>query len=277
MGNIINDNWFVGGDFNMIMKSMERKGGGKVEQSLINRFTCFIANVGLYDLGYSDSPYTWRRGFLYMRLDRFLANSSFINHFHIIKVQHLSPVTSDHNPLLLTLAFTVFGNVHTKVKEAQHYVDTLEAQLETNPQLLDNVVQAHIALLDAITVEENLVKQKANDSSFVVGDRNTKYFHATLKHRRNINNILKIRKGDGSILTNAGEIGDSAVTYFSELFQSSTQTMSVNSSYFVDEYDYIKDLSLSYPPDEHEILNAFKSICPNKALGPVGLSSAFYI
>ncbi|XP_020579264.1 uncharacterized protein LOC110023943 [Phalaenopsis equestris] len=142
---------------------------------------------------------------------------------------------------------------------------------------MEAIAQTHIALMDAIALEENLLQQKTNDTSFTVGDRNIKYFHVTLKHRININNILKIKKGDESFTTCMDEIADNAVSYYTELFQSSTHTMPVDSTHFVDEYNYINNLHLTYPPDEKEIMNAFKSICPNKAPKSDGFSSTFYI
>ncbi|XP_020592733.1 uncharacterized protein LOC110033172 [Phalaenopsis equestris] len=104
-----------------------------------------------------------------------------------------APRTSIQFPIARAATDTVDINSTLSNADAQNIIDSLESQLDASPALVDIVAQAHIALMDAIAIEENLLKQKSNDSYFV------------------------------------------------------------------------------------EILNTFKSICPNKAPGPDGFSSTFYI
>ncbi|XP_020592992.1 uncharacterized protein LOC110033375, partial [Phalaenopsis equestris] len=171
----------------------------------------------------------------------------------------------------------VFANVHNKVLEAQQMFDQLETHDICTPDMVNSTARAHLTLLEAINMEEILLQQKANDLLFTTGDRNTNYFHATLKHRRNMNSILKIKNGEGQILTDLDDIGDNATLFFIELYQHKPMINYVDSNFFVDEFEYIDSLYLAHVLDENEILSTFNSISSNKSLGPDDYSSSFYV
>nr|KYP70172.1 hypothetical protein KK1_009383 [Cajanus cajan] len=55
-------------------------------------------------MGFQGSPYTWRRGSLFERLDRVLASFEWRVDFPKAEVTHLNPLKSDHVPILLKLS-----------------------------------------------------------------------------------------------------------------------------------------------------------------------------
>ncbi|KAF7827106.1 reverse transcriptase [Senna tora] len=80
----------------------------KVSLSLwrIREFRNCVESCGLVDLGFVGQKYTWRnkRGngrIVFERLDRFLANASWVNLFPNARNTHLPGIKSDHIPILL--------------------------------------------------------------------------------------------------------------------------------------------------------------------------------
>ncbi|KAA3460795.1 reverse transcriptase [Gossypium australe] len=81
--------WMILGDFNAILSPKEKKSDRSTD-------TC-----NLQDLGYIGPSYTWQRGNTSERLDRALANDTWISAFPHSLVYHLLRIKSDHRPILL--------------------------------------------------------------------------------------------------------------------------------------------------------------------------------
>lgn len=62
-------------------------------------------------------------------------------------------------------------------------------------------------------MEESYWRQQARIKWRVDGDRNTKMFHHMVKRKRYKNRIMSIEQ-DGNLITEPGELHDSAVEYF---------------------------------------------------------------
>lgn len=52
------------------------------------------------------------------------------------------------------------------------------------------------------------------------GDRNSKFFHALIKERRK-NKTIELARSDGTLISNAAEIGNEAQTFFADFFSAS--------------------------------------------------------
>ncbi|KAA3455040.1 reverse transcriptase [Gossypium australe] len=99
--------WLVAGDFNEILFSFEKKGGGLRDQGRMDAFRDILEDCQLMDIGYSGTWFTWERGNIpetniRKRLDRGVANDKWITLFLMGRVQHLSFSMSDHCPLLIS-------------------------------------------------------------------------------------------------------------------------------------------------------------------------------
>ncbi|KAK4284609.1 hypothetical protein QN277_001415 [Acacia crassicarpa] len=108
LASIIVDPWVVAGDFNDIAHPSERVGGATPSSWRMNKFVERINECNLNDLGYSGASFTWRgpgsatSSGLFERLDRALANTSFLSTFEQCSVRVLPRVKfSDHNPICL--------------------------------------------------------------------------------------------------------------------------------------------------------------------------------
>ncbi|KAE8713266.1 hypothetical protein F3Y22_tig00110213pilonHSYRG00218 [Hibiscus syriacus] len=96
-----NEAWVLGGDFNSILRLDEKDGGSCRGSGVRNLFVAFVFELGLFEVDYRGSKFTWRRGNLCKRLDRYLMNSCWADIFSGTIVLHLDRVGSDHCPLLL--------------------------------------------------------------------------------------------------------------------------------------------------------------------------------
>ncbi|KAL4377932.1 hypothetical protein GQ457_02G028840 [Hibiscus cannabinus] len=97
--------WVLGGDFNAICNTSERQGGALTRGGVSSSFCDFIFDSGINDVGFNGLRFTWTRGSLSQRLDRFLCNGEWYNVFTKSEVFHLQQIGSDHRPLLLDVDF----------------------------------------------------------------------------------------------------------------------------------------------------------------------------
>lgn len=100
------DPWLVLGDFHEITSISEKFGGTPINQNRLNSFKSLLNNCNLLDFGFTGPKFTWtnlrKNSQLIMeRLDRCLANPSWLNLFPSMIVMHLPRMHSDHCPILL--------------------------------------------------------------------------------------------------------------------------------------------------------------------------------
>ena len=100
--------WVCGGDFNLMLWSMEKKGGNdfKFEEAAI--LWDALEYCSLEDMNYVGYPYTWTNNQggvdnIQERLDRFVANLSWKERYDGSFVTHLEKRKSDHLPIVLSI------------------------------------------------------------------------------------------------------------------------------------------------------------------------------
>lgn len=103
------DPWLIGGDFNVILDSEEKRGGRPFVASEAEDLLLFMTQAEVFDAGFSGSRFTWcnnreGRARIWKKLDRVLLNHSFLQLNLNLSVQHLTRDPSDHAPLLLSAA-----------------------------------------------------------------------------------------------------------------------------------------------------------------------------
>lgn len=112
--------WLLAGDFNETTNMSERNGSANNEmQKRCRKFSNWIQNNALIDLGCSGPEHTWFRGltddtFKSARLDRGLANDAWRLRFEEGAVRNLPKTKSDHCPILIST--TGFAPVPTTIK-----------------------------------------------------------------------------------------------------------------------------------------------------------------
>lgn len=98
--------WLFFGDFNEILHLSEKRGGNARDINMISEFRDSIQECSLADLGCTGRLFTWsnqiyRPNFIEERLDRFLCNNEWGNHFHELAATNLESWTSDHSPIIM--------------------------------------------------------------------------------------------------------------------------------------------------------------------------------
>lgn len=104
---VYDGHWLTFGDFNVITAVNEKFGGSKPSSKRIHEFNCLLNDCNLLDLGFNGPKYTWsncrKNDLILEKLDRFMANPSWIAHFPNSIVTHLPRTTFDHCPIMINL------------------------------------------------------------------------------------------------------------------------------------------------------------------------------
>lgn len=132
-------------------------------------------------------------------------------------------------------------------------------------------------LMKAHREEEIYWWQKSKDKWLHRGDKNSRFFHNSVKAARGRNTIDKLTNAAGvEVFTEAAK-GEVALEYFSGLFKSSNPAPLT--TWFGDMQPRVTDqmnVELMRPVSAKEIKEAMFSINPSKAPGPDGMSAIFF-
>ncbi|KAL8140429.1 LOW QUALITY PROTEIN: hypothetical protein V2J09_006450 [Rumex salicifolius] len=98
---------FFGGDLNCITQVEERIGGSGILHPDSGILRDLLDRLGLIDMGFSGSPFTWSRGsgfssYVAKRLDRVVMNMDAFLAWPYGSVRHLPSLCSDHSALLFS-------------------------------------------------------------------------------------------------------------------------------------------------------------------------------
>jgi hypothetical protein len=101
------ETWMVMGDFNEILDSSEKRGGGDRPRRQMEAFRRTLSDCALMDLGFCGPKFTWNNckeegAFIRERLDRGVANKEWCAQFPNFRILVEVAAFSDHNPILLS-------------------------------------------------------------------------------------------------------------------------------------------------------------------------------
>ncbi|XP_019092333.1 PREDICTED: uncharacterized protein LOC109129144 [Camelina sativa] len=126
--------------------------------------------------------------------------------------------------------------------------------------------------------EESHWSQKSRDKWLLSGDKNTKYFHSSVKADRNKNALLKLIDGEGVTHRSEASKGDVAASYFQSMFSSSYPSE--------EDHQFFQDLtprendemnaSLIAELSKEEVRLAVFAINPSKAPRADGMTGLFF-
>lgn len=132
-------------------------------------------------------------------------------------------------------------------------------------------------LIIAYREEEGFWRQKSRDKWLNLGDRNSKFFHLSVKARRASNQLTRLKNKDGVEQRSDAAKAEVVLDYFSALFKSSNPR-----SYdpvFLSMAPKVSDemnASLVKEVSKEEVREAIFSIKPESAPGPDGMSGLFF-
>ncbi|RVW88076.1 Transposon TX1 uncharacterized 149 kDa protein [Vitis vinifera] len=300
-----NGPWCVAGDFNAILSPEERNRGGRMNSNM-RRFLEIIEDLELKDVPLVGGPFTWNGGVnnqTFSRLDRFLFNEGWDNHFGDVRQCVLPRPVSDHFPILLDVGggrrgpspFR-FENMWLKVEgvkelmkswwegielrknaalEQVQFWDAREKISRLNLEELEARKEAREDYKKWVLLEEISWRQKSREVWLKEGDRNTGYFHKMANAHRRRNNVNRI-KINGAWCIEENEIREGIGNAFKVLLSSSGNWRPSISGLQLGTLDQLDANTLESPFTEEEVFNALLSCNGDKAPGPDGLFMAFW-
>ncbi|XP_042521284.1 uncharacterized protein LOC122094747 [Macadamia integrifolia] len=195
--------WSVIGDFNAILLSNEKRGPGRSNVSSVADFQAMVDACLLVQVPSHGEKFTWtnnrKRGHVVAVLDRSFCNEMWLDLFKNIYQKVLLRTSSDHGPILVVSAVT--PKPDEEVRKATEQLSSVQDDIEApgmTDELFSKEADAKTALLKATQMQENLLSQKAKQRWMKDGDRNSKFFHLSVKMRRARNQIRSLKKEDGS-------------------------------------------------------------------------------
>ncbi|XP_042497584.1 uncharacterized protein LOC122076339 [Macadamia integrifolia] len=221
----------VVGDFNATLLSNEKKGPGKFNVGSAAEFQAMVDSCMLISTPSQGKKYTWSnnrgRGNVMAVLDRSFHNELWIDEFKNISQRVISCTASDHTPILIhsnvvkgvlkAWAKERFPNLNEEVKKATSELKRVQDIIEVSRMsdaLFNEEADAKTALLIASKMQEKLWYEKAKLRWLKEGDRNTKFFHLSVKIRRSRNQISMLRREDGSWISDQLDLANYIVDFY---------------------------------------------------------------
>ena len=173
-----------------------------------------------------------------------------------------------------------FGDIFEKVKVAAEKLKVAQTNLEAafSDTCLQEVITAQQELDKDLRHEEKYWTQKAHCKWLKEGDRNTAFFHNTVKQRRQHNLIQAIKDTNGVWKHDVQDICSIGMDFFKSLFTSDGRVEDEHLLDCILRLIFDDDNSiLSKVPDMEEIHHALLSMPAGAASGPDGFSLSFYI
>ncbi|KAF9619474.1 hypothetical protein IFM89_007222 [Coptis chinensis] len=218
--------WAVIGDFNIVTSFAERKGGGTPCISAMDNFNLFIHLNALIDSTTSGFRFSWcnkRWGSkrILQKIDRMLVNQAWMQGSVGWRSKILKLVASWEEPLfdvpikkvvkklkrlkqkLKSWSFKVFGNQAQHLKCLEEEMDQILLDQEADPSdsTLQQIEFDKEAEIDDVTnVMTTMAKEKSRVSNALHGERNSAYFHATIRIRQLRTQIIEIKNREGVLL-----------------------------------------------------------------------------
>ena len=174
----------------------------------------------------------------------------------------------------------VFGDVHERIRDAYARVELVQksmADLGRTEALVREEYLARRCYSEMVERQCCFLRQKNRASWLKDGDRNTKFFHTSLRIRSVSAGISRLEI-DGAISEDRGVISDHLVNYYVDLFAFSPSISNV------DLFDQVMGAEVSAEqnemlariPCDEEIKTAVFSLSIESAPGPDGFGGGFF-
>lgn len=176
---------------------------------------------------------------------------------------------------------TVFGDIKVRITEAKTELEGIQQLLASSdsPHVFHGQELVALRKLNEVLHQESIfLRQKCRASWLKDGDRNTSFFHRSLKIRQGKMGISILRIGE-DLSHDATAIKNHIIAYYEQLF---TQNPAASSSF--DGLEGVihpvitngQNHQLLMVPTEEDIRNVVFGMSPDSAPGPDGFGGRFY-
>jgi hypothetical protein len=128
--------------------------------------------------------------------------------------------------------------------------------------------------------EEILWRQKSRVQWLKEGERNTKFFHRAMVHRRYINRITQLEDAQGNPIREHNQIVEELTNYYKELLTETNvdrkATIEKITRHIPTLVTQEKNEALMRPITQEEVDHAVKEMAPGKVPGPDGFTTDFF-
>ncbi|TYI86331.1 hypothetical protein E1A91_D04G058000v1, partial [Gossypium mustelinum] len=233
VGEVVKEEWVVGGDFNAMLNDAEKEGGRQIARAYMNDFRDIIDDLALVDIKPDRGWFTWvnnREGhsLIKERLDRFLTSVSMVEKFPFIESKVIRQSQSDHDAILFDLygrkpmGYPCDNRIRFRYEECwasekeikswqKHNYWRMKREINRLEDNINKIIDStsrgnsvkllreyHHRLKHLYDREERYWAQRSRVQWLKGGDRNTKYFHAKATGRLKKNSIEKIKDENGN-------------------------------------------------------------------------------
>ncbi|XP_074266656.1 uncharacterized protein LOC141589935 [Silene latifolia] len=236
--------WLVYGDFNSITSVDERIGGAVVTWAEIAPLRDMMNVCNLHELKVTGLFYTWNNKHendtkVYITLDRVIVNDEWLISYLDSVAQFIPEGLFDHCPCVIAL-----NETHLKQLDKEQFKDIenlthvtelslkfFQDQLTSDPMNADlckaerECAQKLVNLTKAIN---SFLAQRAKENWVKNGDKNTAFFHASIKRRRAQNRVYQIKDKEGTLCTTPQGIKKAFEEYYLGLLGSSREVTPVH-------------------------------------------------
>ncbi|KAF9594283.1 hypothetical protein IFM89_028940 [Coptis chinensis] len=187
--------WAVIGDFNIVTSFAERKGGGTPCISTMDDFNFFIHSNALIDSTTSGKAWISNDTL------REVVATSWEEPFFDVPIRKVVKKLKRLKQKLKSWSFEVFGNQAHYLKRLEEEMDQILLDQEADPS--DSTLQQmefdKAAEIDEVTnVMTTMAKEKSRVSDALHGERNSAYFHATIRMWQLRAQIIEIKNREGA-------------------------------------------------------------------------------
>jgi hypothetical protein len=178
---------------------------------------------------------------------------------------------------------TSFGNIFQSIKDIESRLvviqETFISGIRT-PELMAEEDQLLSQLEQRRQQEEILWKQKSRVQWLKEGEKNTKFFHRTMIHRRHINRITHLEDEHGNLLRENSRIEEELTRHYQNLMtenqHNSEEAIARVTSHIPSLVTPAQNAALTRPITQEEVDQAAKDMPPGKAPGPDGFTMDFF-
>ncbi|KAK1305934.1 hypothetical protein QJS10_CPA10g01485 [Acorus calamus] len=113
-----------------------------------------------------------------------------------------------------------FSPVHRRIQETRLRLETTQSLLQRDPNNLHLIQQERMDRIlyeETLTQEESFIRQKSRQMWLQLGDRNSKFFYASISGRKASNTLRKVTCSDGSTLFESADVEHETIQYHSAL------------------------------------------------------------
>ncbi|XP_060972261.1 uncharacterized protein LOC133038194 [Cannabis sativa] len=169
-----------------------------------------------------------------------------------------------------------FGDIEHSIKIMENCLLIIQSQ-PLSDDLMKEEAEIQNSLAEAWRIKEDMWRQKSRDLWLRLGDRNSRFFHASAAVRRRRNQIWSLRDSCGILREDRRSVSSIINGYFAELFSSSNPSIPQDfGDLFPEKVDGLANTIIMEIPSPEEIKDTAFELNPLKAPGPDGFSGCFF-